>query len=139
GVFLNALQITSVNTAPMTNGNVAAMAAQNSSLFVRESFNVSDLASVNQLTLRIKYNDGFVAYLNGTEIARRNAPSVVDWHSAATTTHSSAVSEDILLPGAAALLVTGANVLAVQGLNISANDADFYLEPQLLGTLSTTA
>ena len=29
---------------------------------------------LNFLTLRMRYDDGFVAYLNGTEIARRNAP-----------------------------------------------------------------
>ena len=135
-VFINAMQVTPVNTAPSTNGNVAAMAGQNSSLFVRQSFNVSNPASVNQLTLRIKYNDGFVAYLNGNEVARRNAPNTVDWNSTATAAHSSAISEDVLLPGAAAFLVAGTNVLAIQGLNVSATNADFYLEPQLIGTFS---
>ena len=35
------------------------------------------------LTLRMKYEDGFVAYLNGQEIARRNEPGSLQWNSAA--------------------------------------------------------
>jgi hypothetical protein len=136
GVFLNALQVAPFNILPTTNGNLAAMVGQNSSILIRQPFTVANPASVNQLTLRVKYNDGFVAYLNGSEVARRNAPLVVDWNSTATATHSSATSQDILLPGAEDLLVSGTNILAVQGLNISSNDGDFYLEPHLIGTLS---
>ena len=33
----------------------------------------------------MRYDDGFVAYLNGTEIARRNAPVTPGWDSTATT------------------------------------------------------
>ena len=138
-VFINALQVTPVSTTPTTNGNAAAMFGQNSSLFARQTFNASNPASINQLTLRIKYDDGFVAYLNGAEIARRNAPATTDWNSAATAAHSAALSEDILLPTAAESLVTGSNVLAIHALNANASDADFFLEAQLLGTLSTSA
>src|SRR5213593_4873371 len=44
------------------------------SVCARKKFVVTDPASVKWLTLRIDYDDGFVAYLNGTEIARRNLP-----------------------------------------------------------------
>src|SRR5206468_1913936 len=50
--------------------------------------------------------------------------------------HSSAASEDIVLNGAQSLLVAGNNVLAIQGLNITANDLDFFLQPELLGVFS---
>jgi len=46
----------------------------NASVYTRFQFTVADPAVFNSLTLRMKYDDGFVAYLNGTEIARRNAP-----------------------------------------------------------------
>jgi hypothetical protein len=138
-VFINAMQVTPVSTTPTTNGNVAAMFGQNSSLFARQTFNVSSSGSVNQLTLRVKYDDGFVAYLNGIEIARRNAPAILDWDSTATAIHSATFSEDILLPTAADYLVAGSNVLAIHGLNASASNTDFFLEAQLLGTLATSA
>ncbi|HWN94618.1 MAG TPA: lamin tail domain-containing protein [Methylomirabilota bacterium] len=136
GVFLNALQIAPVSSGFATNGNVAALAGQNSSLFVRESFNVANPALVSEVRLRVKYDDGFVAYLNGTEVARRNAPASPDWNSAATAVHSGAFTEEIVLPGAAALLMAGENVLAMHGLNLSMGDADFLLEPQLVAALA---
>ena len=42
-------------------------------LFVRRSFAVEDPASLRDLTLVIDYDDGFVAYLNGVEVARRGS------------------------------------------------------------------
>ncbi len=135
GVFLNALQVSPFSLTAVTNGNVAAMAGVNSSLYSRQSFMVGNPAIIAQLTLRVKYNDGFVAYLNGTEVARRNAPVTPAWNSAATATNSAAVAEDIVLAGAPALLTSGANVLAVQALNISAGDADFLIESQIIATM----
>ncbi len=49
----------------------------NSSAYARIPFVLSDPGNVDILTLRMKYDDGFVAYLNGTEVARRNAPARV--------------------------------------------------------------
>ena len=36
---------------------------------------------------KIKYDDGFVAYLNGVQIAQENAPAPVTWDSVATASH----------------------------------------------------
>ena len=35
----------------------------------------------------MRYDDGFVAYLNGTEVLRRNAPATLGWNSSATSAH----------------------------------------------------
>ena len=51
----------------------AIMQGQNATSLVRVPFHVSDVASLTNLELRTVYNDGFVAYLNGTEVARENA------------------------------------------------------------------
>lgn len=40
------------------------------SLYLRKSFNVTDADIVLQLILDIDYDDAFIAYLNGTEVAR---------------------------------------------------------------------
>ena len=55
-----------------------------SSLFLRLPFDVVDLGVIDVLHLRVKYDAGFVAYLNGREVARRNAPAAPAWNSAAT-------------------------------------------------------
>ena len=72
--------------APLVTTDIAeAMLGVNSSVYVRVPFQVDDQATFNTLTLRAKYDDGFVAYLNGQELARRNAPAVVSWNTAATS------------------------------------------------------
>ena len=38
------------------------------SAYVRIPFQLESLEDVNDLTLRMKYDDGFIAYLNGTEV-----------------------------------------------------------------------
>jgi hypothetical protein len=46
----------------------------NSSVFVRLPFAVTNLEQLEALRLKARYNDGFVAYLNGTVVAVRNGP-----------------------------------------------------------------
>src|SRR5436309_375673 len=53
------------------NTLLADMPARYLSVFFRKKFTVTDPQAVKWLTLRIDYDDGFLAYLNGTEVARR--------------------------------------------------------------------
>ena len=71
----------------------AAMKNINSTAYIRVPFVVTNAAPINFLTLRMKYDDGFVAYLNGVAVASRNAPITPDvptWNSAATASHPDA-------------------------------------------------
>jgi hypothetical protein len=101
---------------------------------LRLPFEVSNPAIFASLTVRMKYDDGFVAYLNGTEVARRNAPASVAWNSAATFSRAAAsvlTFEDVDLTPYLNLLTVGTNVLAIQGLNVSAVDTDFVVYAEL--------
>ncbi|MHB9007542.1 MAG: lamin tail domain-containing protein [Limisphaerales bacterium] len=112
-----------------------AMRNRNASAYLRIPFHVPNPSSLESLMLRIRYNDGFVAYLNGQEIARRNAPTTPAWNSTATASRPSHLSqnpEDLNLSDRLALLVPGANLLALHGLNASAADASFLIQPQLV-------
>ncbi|MCA9247973.1 MAG: lamin tail domain-containing protein, partial [Planctomycetales bacterium] len=63
----------------------AEMLGQNSSALIRTEFTLDDAAAIDQLSLDLQYDDGFVAYLNGAEVARRNAPAGEPlWNAAAT-------------------------------------------------------
>jgi hypothetical protein len=53
----------------------AAMFGSNATAFIRVPFNVSNPGDLGSLMMKVKYNDGFVAWLNGVEVARRNAPT----------------------------------------------------------------
>jgi hypothetical protein len=112
-----------------------SMKSRNSSAYIRVPFNVIHPSEVESLILRMKYNDGFVAYLNGQEIARRNAPATPQWNSVATTSRPAALSlvdEDINVSDRLGLLADGANVLGIHGLNRSASDPSFFILPQLV-------
>ena len=52
----------------------ALMCGSNASVYLRLPFVVTNAAAVDHLALKMHYNDGFVAYLNGVEVARRHAP-----------------------------------------------------------------
>ncbi len=114
-----------------------AMRGVNASAYVRVPFAVADPSAFEALELAIGYNDGFVAWLNGTEVARRNAP-VAPAHNATATASREVLDslrpERISVAAHRASLVAGANVLAVQGLNVAADDSSFYVAPQLLGS-----
>jgi hypothetical protein len=110
-----------------------AMHGINPGAYFRVPFNVVNPAAFSSLQLSMRYNDGFVAYLNGTEVARRNAPASPAWNSAATssrTTDVSLIPEAINLTAHLSSLTAGTNVLAVHGLNAGVSDGSFLLLPE---------
>ena len=109
------------------------MYANNATCYIRIPFTVSTTDLAN-LTLRMKYDDGFVAYLNGTEIASRNFTGTPSWNSTAASEHSDAsavVFEDIDVSAYTDRLFVGENLLSIQGLNISASNPDFLISAEL--------
>ncbi len=107
-----------------------------SSALLRIPFEVDDAALDYNLLLRMRYNDGFIAYLNGQKIASRNAPDNAAWDSTAPAPRSISESlalEEISLVNAAALLKTGANLLAIQGFNHAIDDEEFLIQAELSG------
>src|SRR5262249_46618470 len=125
-----------VSYGPLIATDVGAqMNNINGSAYLRVPFTVSNPSSLQSLTLRMKYDDGFVAYLNGQLVASRNAPATPQWNSSATAAHpnfQAMVYEDINISDHLSALQTGPNVLAIQGLNQSAGDNDFLLLPTLV-------
>ncbi len=109
----------------------------NASAFIRLPFyfNAEETPVIDELTLRIKYDDGFIAYLNGVEVARRNAPAVASWNAAATAEHASLPAvqfEDLDITPLVGLVRNGPNVLSLHGLNLAASDDDFLMLPELV-------
>jgi hypothetical protein len=106
--------------------------ARYASVYVRRVFSVRNPASVSSLSLSITYSGGFVAYLNGTEVARRKrvrhaARVDGDGQRQARSVHA----ETIDLSGGAGLLVAGTNVIAIQGHDVSTGSTGFSLVPEL--------
>jgi len=110
----------------------------NASCYIRIPFTCSeDRDTLEQLTLKMQYDDGFVAYLNGTEVARRNFEGQPAWNSTATASHSdtdAVVFEAIDITESLSKLRSGANVLAIQGLNTSMTSSDLLIAVELTAT-----
>jgi len=119
------------------------VAPANNSVYVRLPFTIPDQAALDALegvTLKMLYDDGFTAWLNGTLIASANAPAPLAWNSAA-----SAGTEATLGSPAAyevtnyrTILQPGLNVLAIHGLNSTPTSSDMLILPELWGWRSDT-
>ncbi|HXJ71717.1 MAG TPA: hypothetical protein VNM37_02650, partial [Candidatus Dormibacteraeota bacterium] len=113
----------------------AEMKNVNSSAWVRAPFLATNLASVDQLTLRVRYDDGFVAWINGVEVGRANAPpDPLFYNARATAAHYASSAQEFDVP--ISLLHEGTNLLACRGLNLDAGDRDFLLFPELIARSS---
>ena len=113
-----------------------AMIGNNASLFVRYRFQVADPDAFDTLQLTTTYDDGFVAYLNGSEVARENSPAGSPAHNASAPASGGGVG-GYDLSGNLADLVAGENVLAFHALNASVSDGDFTLAPALAASQVT--
>ena len=115
----------------------ASLFGVGSSLYLRFAFELdaADIAGLQILTLRAKYDDGFAAYLNGTFVAARNAPGAPAWSSTAIAERADADAvafEDINVSSGRGALRVGTNVLAVHALNITPNDGDLFFASELV-------
>ncbi|MDA3924364.1 MAG: hypothetical protein PF904_06685 [Kiritimatiellae bacterium] len=82
----------------------------------------------------MKYDDGFMAYLNGTPVASRNAPLAPQYNSSATERNLDAgavLYENIDISGYLTFLQTGNNVLAIHALNFAPQNEDFLIIPEM--------
>ena len=108
----------------------------NTSCFIRIPFELSaaDLAEITALTLGVRYDDGFIAYLNGTEIERALADGAARWNASATANHSDGEAVSFVpfnVSDHLDRLRAGANLLAIHGLNISTTSSDFLINAEL--------
>lgn len=109
------------------------------SLFMRHRFVVADPATAPDLRVAVDYDDGFILWLNGSEILRVNAPDRPTHKSLSTESHESGAFETFLLPGAGAHLRPGTNVLAAQGFNVALDSSDFLFDLRLDAARPTAA
>jgi hypothetical protein len=104
--------------------------------YIRIPFTVSH-TDFSDMTLKIRYDDGFVAYINGVEVDRRNFTGAPSWNSGATGSHSDSAAinfEYIDVSGHISALRQGDNILAIHGLNYGNTDSDFLISVELVGT-----
>lgn len=105
----------------------SAMRGVTSQARLRIPFTIPEGSLPDWLQLNLRYDDGIRAWINGQEVARDNVPvqrprlkaeglQPVAWHVSAATQ---------------ALLQTGPNLLALEGLNDRASGSDFLIQAEL--------
>lgn len=106
-------------------------------VFMRTNFHLFDTSLVQMGFFHMDYDDGFVAYLNGVEIARKNM-SGTNYNDYATTYHEAVMYEggkptafELDSKTIRSLLVTGNNVLAIQVHNTDDLSSDLTSRPFL--------
>lgn len=103
-------------------------------VYMRYPFSLGDVNKVTSMNFWVDYDDGFVAYLNGVEVARRGVPlnqtkdSSAENHSA---TVDGGTAETIDLSPSIPHLQTGANVFAIEVHNAGINSSDLSMIPEL--------
>jgi hypothetical protein len=108
--------------------------------YFRHTFTVvDDPPAFVQLTLRANYDDGFVAYLNGYEVARQSLPAGAITYGTLAASHEGGAYETIDLTAHLDKLVVGANVLAVEIHQHNSASSDLVMDVELVGQLALGA
>ena len=101
--------------------------------YARKNFDIADASAVTNMKLYLGYDDGFVAYINGQEVARSANISGTPTHTTVTgTSHDVAVVETYDLTAYISSLQSGNNVLAIEVHNKDAFvSGDIGIAPEL--------
>ncbi|MBN1482586.1 T9SS C-terminal target domain-containing protein [candidate division KSB1 bacterium] len=108
----------------------------NTSCYIRIKFSLTQDAfdNIERLNLNMRYDDGFVAYLNGVQVAQANADVAIVWNAAASTTHEADGQDTFNITEHKNNLKIGTNLLAIHGLNANLSSSDFLVNAELVAT-----
>ena len=115
--------------------DVSAMQSANQTVYIRTPFELDKPSAIDTLTLRMRYEDGMITYINGREVARSNAPAPTEetWNSGASAYRINRIAvHPVDYPiGQFDFLHAGTNLLAVQGLSYLVDSPSLLIFPEL--------
>jgi hypothetical protein len=117
------------------------------SIYQRITFQVADTSRITQVNLLVDYDDGYIAYLNGHEIARVNIDTTKfpEYNAVAIRSHKSEYVLGLTYPVLGvyldksvlrSCLVNGDNVLAIHTLNDTLQGSSLICIPNLINETS---
>jgi hypothetical protein len=113
-----------------------------SSCYIRIPFTLqaAQLDQIGSLTLKMLYDDGFVAYLNGSEAVRATFTGTPAWNSKASGSRAAGTTFTAFdLSGLMGELQAGDNILAIHGANSSSSSDDFLMVAELTASKTSTS
>ena len=124
--------------APYIGIDVLEMRGKNETCYIRIPFDVTaeDLSKFNSLSLNVRYDDAFVAYINGFKVySTTNAPETLTWNSGPSDDHPDSVAKNLEkfdISEHLNLIEPGENILAIHGLNYQLTSSDFLISAELV-------
>ncbi|HLC83261.1 MAG TPA: CotH kinase family protein [Bacteroidia bacterium] len=148
--FNDASWLTGIGGIGYGDGDDSTVTPPITSIFMRTSFNVADTSKIPTALLFLDYDDGFVAYLNGVEIARANIgiygdrPNFNTWaydeHEATVYSTGNFSGAYFVSPAVVdAAIKPGVNVFSIQVHNFSSGTDDLSMIPYFLIGVNDTA
>jgi calcineurin-like phosphoesterase family protein len=99
--------------------------------YFRKTIDIPNPSAYLNFTFSVKRDDGFVLYVNGTEVSRNNMPAGTVTHS--TLASSGVEDQEIIVTIPSSAFVAGRNVIAVEMHNNSITSSDISFDLQLYG------
>ncbi|HEY8241398.1 MAG TPA: hypothetical protein VIH35_08125, partial [Kiritimatiellia bacterium] len=126
-------------TAPLGYGetNLATTISPTNtvSTFLRKTFVISNATNYDLVTFRLQYDDGAVLYLNGSQIARQNMPTLFNVNTPALSAREgSNEALYVTLTTPAVLLREGTNVVAVEIHQVQPTNSDMRFDLEMYAT-----
>ena len=116
------------------------MYRERATAYLRIPFEITNPAAITSLSLDVRYDDAFAAWINGVPVARGNTrDGELDWSSTAPSSRPDSQAVEYAtfdLGDYSGLLRAGGNILALQGLNRSTSNRDFLLQVRMRGAES---
>ena len=113
------------------------------SVFIRKDFTISNINNIVSLILDIDYDDGFVAYINGFEVARSNINgSPPAYNATSNSDHEAQIyvggyPDRFVINNFQNILIEGTNTLSIQAHNVSDTSSDLTIIPFLTAIFTT--
>ena len=108
------------------------MAGKYTRVYIRREFDGKEAAGAKSMQLMINYDDAFIAYLNGTEVVRKNVSRRSGAAAEGVGSHEAEGYETFDVSDFRKLLKPGRNVFSLEGHNKSSGSSDFTLDPYVV-------
>ncbi|MEX2286542.1 MAG: PQQ-binding-like beta-propeller repeat protein [Planctomycetaceae bacterium] len=108
-------------------------------VYLRKTFETKEITDASLLALMVDYDDGFIAYLNGTEIARANVKQGSGAKAGIVESHDAGKHETFDIKDFRKLLRDTTNVIAFEGHNKGIGGSDFVLDPYVVAATGPAA
>ena len=95
-----------------------------SSVFIRKTFTIVDKSIIVDAFLHMNYDDGFIAYINGIEVARANITAANPTFDENALSHEAGMYEVFSIENIEEIIQNGINTISIQIHNSSPGSSD---------------